>query len=69
MSTRSLTVAEVRALKRELKAKGRKLPKMGWCQRLDDGREVCADWRRHDPHPSGKARKPGKRYYIVGGRR
>jgi hypothetical protein len=62
MSVRSLTLAEVRALARDLKLRGRKLPKMGYCQRLQDGREVCADYRQHDPD----GRKPGKRYYFVG---
>lgn len=34
---------DVIRISKELKAKGRKLPKHGYCARLDDGREVCRD--------------------------
>lgn len=51
---KSLTRSEVRAVSKNLKSKGRKLPKVGWCQRLDDGRELCRDRRG---------------YYYVGSKR
>jgi len=59
MATRSLSKPEVRRLSMELRDKGRKLPKVGYCVLVDVprggrtrfGREVCRD---------------AKGYFIVG---
>lgn len=43
--TRTLTRSEVLKVSKALKAIGSKLPRMGYCIRLPDGREVCRDRR------------------------
>ena len=48
---KNLTVSQVRQMSTLLRRLGRKLPKSGYCQRLEDRRSLCHDHRG---------------YYIVG---
>lgn len=39
----NLSRKTVATIKRDLSANKRKMPKLGWCVRLDTGQEICRD--------------------------